>query len=69
MIEIVPVDGLPEVEEGDDLGALIAERAELRGGDVVVVAQKAVSNLSTSMRPISQRPGMWLARSWAYCRS
>ena len=43
MISILPVQGLPEIEEGDDLGALIAERAELEDGDVVVVAQKAVS--------------------------
>jgi coenzyme F420-0:L-glutamate ligase/coenzyme F420-1:gamma-L-glutamate ligase len=43
VIEIVPVDGLPEIEEGDDLGELIAGRAQLRDGDVVVVAQKAVS--------------------------
>ena len=43
MISIVPVEGLPEIREGDDLAALIAERAELRGGDVLVVAQKAVS--------------------------
>ncbi|HUK93794.1 MAG TPA: coenzyme F420-0:L-glutamate ligase [Gaiellaceae bacterium] len=43
MIEIHPVEGLPEIREGDDLAALIAERAELRDHDVVVVAQKAVS--------------------------
>jgi coenzyme F420-0:L-glutamate ligase/coenzyme F420-1:gamma-L-glutamate ligase len=43
VIEIAAVEGLPEIEEGDDLGALIAGRAELRDGDVVVVAQKAVS--------------------------
>jgi coenzyme F420-0:L-glutamate ligase / coenzyme F420-1:gamma-L-glutamate ligase len=43
VISIVPVEGLPEVEAGDDLGALIAGRAELEDGDVVVVAQKAVS--------------------------
>ena len=43
MISIIPVDGLPEIREGDDLGTLIAERAELEAGDVVVVAQKAVS--------------------------
>ena len=43
MISIVPVEGLPEIEEGDDLGALIAARAQLEDGDVVVVAQKAVS--------------------------
>lgn len=34
---------LPEIAEGDDLGALIAAAAELADGDVVVVAQKVVS--------------------------
>jgi len=43
VITILPVEGLPEIQEGDDLAALIAERAELQGGDVLVVAQKAVS--------------------------
>jgi coenzyme F420-0:L-glutamate ligase/coenzyme F420-1:gamma-L-glutamate ligase len=39
------VRGLPELREGDDLAALIAERASLDEGDVVVVAQKAVSKI------------------------
>jgi coenzyme F420-0:L-glutamate ligase/coenzyme F420-1:gamma-L-glutamate ligase len=43
VISIVPVDGLPEIREGDDLGALIAARVELERGDVLVVAQKVVS--------------------------
>ena len=43
MISLLPVHGLPEIQAGDDLGALIAARAELADGDVVVVAQKAVS--------------------------
>jgi len=43
VIAILPVEGPPEIQEGDDLAALIAERAELQGGDVLVVAQKAVS--------------------------
>lgn len=43
MITILPVAGLPEVGPGDDLAALIAAAAELRDGDVVVVAQKVVS--------------------------
>ncbi|CAN5757195.1 MAG: coenzyme F420-0:L-glutamate ligase [Euzebyaceae bacterium] len=43
MIEMLPVRGLPEVVQGDDLGTLIAEATELRDGDVVVVAQKIVS--------------------------
>jgi coenzyme F420-0:L-glutamate ligase / coenzyme F420-1:gamma-L-glutamate ligase len=43
VIEIHPVEGLPEIRAGDDLAALIGERVELRAGDVLVVAQKAVS--------------------------
>jgi coenzyme F420-0:L-glutamate ligase / coenzyme F420-1:gamma-L-glutamate ligase len=42
-VTIWPVEGLPEIREGDDLAALISDRAELRDGDVLVVAQKAVS--------------------------
>ena len=45
MIEIIPVEGLPEIGEGDDLASLIAAAAELRDNDVVVVAQKAVSKV------------------------
>jgi len=43
VIEIHPVEGLPEIGEGDDVAALIAGAATLEDGDVVVVAQKAVS--------------------------
>ena len=48
-IRVIPLAGLPELEDGDDLALLIAKAAEraggLRGGDVVVVAQKAVSKV------------------------
>ena len=37
------VEGLPEICAGDDLAELIASTLELEDGDVVVVAQKAVS--------------------------
>jgi coenzyme F420-0:L-glutamate ligase/coenzyme F420-1:gamma-L-glutamate ligase len=43
VIEIRPVEGLPEIREGDDLGALVSGAARLEARDVVVVAQKAVS--------------------------
>jgi len=43
VIELIPVRGLPEIGKDDDLGALVVERADLLDGDVVVVAQKAVS--------------------------
>jgi len=45
-IELFPVKGLPEVEPGDDLAALLAEPLRtlgIRDGDVVVVTQKIVS--------------------------
>jgi len=43
LISIFGVEGLPELEAGADLGALIAAAVRLEDGDVLVVAQKAVS--------------------------
>jgi len=43
VLTVLPVPGIPEVRPGDDLAALVLAAAELRDGDVVVVAQKAVS--------------------------
>ena len=42
-LELIGVEGLPEVRPGDDLGELISSRATLETGDVLVVAQKVVS--------------------------
>ena len=42
-MRVIPVTGLPEIREGDDLAALVTDRVTLEDGDVVVVAQKAVS--------------------------
>jgi coenzyme F420-0:L-glutamate ligase / coenzyme F420-1:gamma-L-glutamate ligase len=42
-ITVIPVEGIPEVREGDDLAALIGAAADLEDGDVLVVAQKVVS--------------------------
>lgn len=42
-LRIIPVRGLPEVRDGDDLAALIADATDLLDRDVVVVAQKVVS--------------------------
>jgi coenzyme F420-0:L-glutamate ligase/coenzyme F420-1:gamma-L-glutamate ligase len=46
-VRVLPLEGVPEIEAGDDLAALLAEAADRAGGledaDVVVVAQKAVS--------------------------
>jgi coenzyme F420-0:L-glutamate ligase/coenzyme F420-1:gamma-L-glutamate ligase len=43
VIQLLPVHGLPEIRPDDDLAAMIAELTSLEDGDVVVVAQKAVS--------------------------
>jgi coenzyme F420-0:L-glutamate ligase / coenzyme F420-1:gamma-L-glutamate ligase len=42
-IELIGVEGLPEVQPGDDLASLICARAAFQEGDLVVVAQKVVS--------------------------
>lgn len=42
-VELIAVEGLPEVQPGDDLAQLIAEHSTLRSSDVLVVAQKVVS--------------------------
>lgn len=43
---MIPLCGIPELEEGDDLGALVVEAASgFENDDVLVVAQKAVSKV------------------------
>jgi coenzyme F420-0:L-glutamate ligase / coenzyme F420-1:gamma-L-glutamate ligase len=42
-IEVVTVEGLPEIESGSALGALVADAGAPRDGDVVVISQKVVS--------------------------
>jgi coenzyme F420-0:L-glutamate ligase/coenzyme F420-1:gamma-L-glutamate ligase len=45
MISIIPVHGLPEIREGDDLAALVVAQIELQDDDVLVLAQKGVSKV------------------------
>jgi coenzyme F420-0:L-glutamate ligase / coenzyme F420-1:gamma-L-glutamate ligase len=46
-IRVIPLEGIPEIEDGDDLAGLLLDAAGQVGGfedaDVLVVAQKAVS--------------------------
>ena len=44
-LEVLPVEGIPEVQPGDDLPGLVARAAgaDLRAGDIVVVTHKIVS--------------------------
>jgi coenzyme F420-0:L-glutamate ligase/coenzyme F420-1:gamma-L-glutamate ligase len=43
VIELAPLPGLPEIEPGDDLAALLGGSVELWPGDVLAVAHKVVS--------------------------
>lgn len=48
-MEILAVEGLPEIQPGDRLAPLLAGCAELVDGDVVVVTQKVVSKAEGRM--------------------
>lgn len=52
-LEVAPIDGIPEVQAGDDLGGHIAAaEPHLLDGDVVVVTQKVVSKAEGAMARI-----------------
>jgi coenzyme F420-0:L-glutamate ligase / coenzyme F420-1:gamma-L-glutamate ligase len=55
VIEIFGIEGLPEIAPGDDLAVLIATAADLRDGDIVVVAQKVVSKAEGALAEV--KPG------------
>jgi coenzyme F420-0:L-glutamate ligase/coenzyme F420-1:gamma-L-glutamate ligase len=54
-LQVLPVEGIPEVHAGDDLAGLVADAAAAEGGpglldgDVVVVTQKVVSKAEDAM--------------------
>ncbi len=57
-VTVIPITGLPEIVQGNDLGRLIAERCAAIGtpittGDLVVVAQKIVSKAEGAVQRIS----------------
>jgi coenzyme F420-0:L-glutamate ligase / coenzyme F420-1:gamma-L-glutamate ligase len=52
-LRVLPVEGLPEVEEGMELGELIAARAEPQPGDIVVISQKIVSKAEGQVRRLA----------------
>jgi coenzyme F420-0:L-glutamate ligase/coenzyme F420-1:gamma-L-glutamate ligase len=52
-LEVLPIEGIPEVQRGDDLAGMIATaEPDLRDGDVVVVTQKVVSKAEGAMARI-----------------
>ena len=68
-IRVLAVEGVPEVREGDDLGALLADAAGRAGGledgDVVVVAHKVVSKAEGRVARLSELEPSALARAVA----
>lgn len=62
-LQVLPVRGLPEIERGADLAALIAQAADtLRDGDVVAVTQKAVSKAEGRVVPDQDGKEAWVER-------
>ena len=58
-LEVLSLEGLPEVAPGDDLARLIIDGShavgvDLRGGDVLVVAQKIVSKAEGRLRNLAE---------------
>jgi len=53
VIEIRPVEGIPEVSEGAPLGVMIATACEPQDADVVVISQKIVSKAEGRVRDLS----------------
>jgi len=52
-LRVLPIEGLPEVEEGMKLGELIAGRTALEPGDIVVISQKVVSKAEGRVRQLA----------------
>jgi coenzyme F420-0:L-glutamate ligase/coenzyme F420-1:gamma-L-glutamate ligase len=55
-MDVFAVPGLPEVRPGDDLAALIEERADLRDDDVLLVASTVVSKAEGRLADLDDFP-------------
>jgi coenzyme F420-0:L-glutamate ligase/coenzyme F420-1:gamma-L-glutamate ligase len=64
-MEIVGVAGLPEIQPGDDLAALIAAATTLHHGDVVVVTSKIVSKAEGRIVELDTVTPSGFASDWA----
>jgi coenzyme F420-0:L-glutamate ligase/coenzyme F420-1:gamma-L-glutamate ligase len=53
-LRVLPVEGMPEVREGDKVSELIGERVQLEDGDIVVISQKIVSKAEGRVRKLSE---------------
>jgi coenzyme F420-0:L-glutamate ligase/coenzyme F420-1:gamma-L-glutamate ligase len=69
-LEVIAIEGLPEVEPGSDVAELVAEGAEragtpLRRGDVVVITQKIISKAEGRLVPLREIVASSFAVEWA----
>ena len=69
-LELIALDGIPEVRAGDDLGPLIVSAASAAGirltdADVLVVTQKVVSKAEGRLVELASVTPSALARDWA----
>jgi len=64
-VTILPVEGLPEVQPGDDLAHLIHHRSDLGDGDVVVITSKIVSKAEGCAIELSEVEPSSFAERWA----
>lgn len=62
---MIPVDGLPEIEAGDDLAAAIATCSTVADGDVVLVTSKIVSKAEGCAVELADVVPSVFAAAWA----
>lgn len=55
-VTFIPIEGIPEIRPGDDLGAVLAEhlRPQAQAGDVLIVTQKVVSKAEGQLVPLAE---------------
>ena len=64
-VEVLPVEGIPEIRPGDDLGEVVAAALSpigVRDGDVVAVTQKVVSKAEGRVVPEGDGRDAWVER-------
>ena len=48
-LEIIPLEGIPEISPGDDLVEIIGQLDNIQSGDILVVTQKIISKAENQM--------------------
>ena len=61
-LEIIPIEGLPEISPGDDLIEIIGQDGQVASGDILVITQKIISKAENQIvkvdpeDPLSHKP-------------